>query len=56
MAKAKIVIEGKEMTTDEFGGYKIDLRDGQRELSRVIDSASYTSEKIKVFFPEVKQN
>jgi hypothetical protein len=56
LAKAKIVIEGKEIVTNEFGGYEVDLRDGERELRVVIDNAPYTSEKILIVSPRTSQN
>ena len=56
MSKTKIVIEGKEIVTNEFGGYEVNLSDGERELAVVIDKAPYTSEKILIVSPGTSQN
>jgi hypothetical protein len=56
LAKTRIVVEGKEIVTNEFGGYEVDLRDGDRELKVVIDNAPYTSEKILIVSPRTSQN
>jgi hypothetical protein len=46
LAKAKVVAEGKEFVTNEFGGYEVELKDGARQLNMVIDNTPYTSEPI----------
>jgi hypothetical protein len=56
LAKTKITIQGEETVTNEFGGYKVKLNDGEDELSVVIDNTSYTSERILIYSPETKQN
>jgi hypothetical protein len=56
LSKTSITIEGNQLTTNEFGGYKSELTDGERELSVKINNITYTTEKIKVFSPETKQN
>ena len=56
LAKSKIIVEGKETVTNEFGGYEVDLKDGERELRVVIDNTSYTSEKILIVSPRTSQN
>ncbi len=56
LSKARIVIEGKETTTNDFGGYQVELPDGERELQATIDNVSYTSEKILIYSPKTEQN
>lgn len=46
LAKTKIAVEGKGVVTNEFGGYEVELKDGERELNVVIDNVPYTSERI----------
>jgi hypothetical protein len=52
----KIKIENKEITTNAFGGYRVDLNDGNRALNVAIDSTTYTTEEIRIFSPRTKQN
>lgn len=56
LAKTQIIIEGKETKTNEFGGYKIQLNDGERELTAVINGTSFVSEMIDIYSPRTKQN
>ena len=56
LAKTRIVIEGKEVITNEFGGYAVDLCDGERELNVSINGTPYISEKINIYSPKTKQN
>lgn len=56
LAKTKIIIEGEDMVTNEFGGYKVELPDGERELNVMINDIPFTSEKIKIYSPKTKQN
>jgi len=56
LAKSKIVIEGKETTTNDFGGYQVELSDGERELKVTIDNVNYTSEKVLIYSPKTEQN
>ena len=56
LAKTEIVIEGKHTMTNEFGGYAVELTDGERELNVVIDGTAYTSERITIYTPRTKQN
>ncbi len=56
LAKTKIEIEGKEITTNDFGGYQVELPDGERELQATIDNVSYTSEKVLIYSPKTEQN
>ena len=56
LAKTKIEIEGKETTTNDFGGYQVQLPDGERELKATIDNVNYTSEKVLIYSPKTEQN
>ena len=56
LANAKIIIEGREVMTNAFGGYAVELPDGEHELNVVIEGTSYTSEGIKIYSPKTKQN
>jgi hypothetical protein len=56
LAKTKIVIEGKEITTNDFGGYQVELPDGERELQATIENVNYTSEKVLIYSPKTEQN
>ena len=56
LAKTKIAIEGRDVITNDFGGYRVEIPDGERELNVKIGDSPYTSEMIKIFSPETKQN
>lgn len=56
LVNVKIKIENKEISTNAFGGYRIDLRDGNRKLNVVIGSTTYTTEEIRIYSPRTKQN
>ena len=56
LAKTKVIFEGIEITTNAFGGYKVELNDGECELHVVINNEKYTSERIRIYSPETKQN
>src|SRR5512139_1740482 len=56
LAKTKIEIEGIETTTNDFGGYQVELPDGERELRATIDNVNYTSEKVLIYSPKTEQN
>ena len=56
LAKTKISIEGKETITNEFGGYQVELPDGERLLKVIIDNVPYTSDKILIYSPKTEQN
>ncbi|MEW6584515.1 MAG: hypothetical protein AB1442_02770 [Nitrospirota bacterium] len=56
VAKSAIAIEGANTVTNEFGGYRVVLPDGERELAVTINNVSYVSERIGIYSPETKQN
>jgi hypothetical protein len=56
LAKVKVVVEGQEFVTNDFGGYEVELKDGARQLNMVIDNTPYTSETISIFSPRTSQN
>ena len=56
LAKTKVIFEGIEITTNAFGGYKIELNNREHKLPIVINKKEYTSEKIRIYSPETKQN
>ncbi|GAB61875.1 MAG: carboxypeptidase regulatory-like domain-containing protein [Candidatus Jettenia sp.] len=56
LAKTKVTIESKELITNEFGGYRVGLADGEYELNVEIHGTSFSSERIKIFSPETEQN
>jgi len=56
LARTMVIFEGIEITTNAFGGYRVELNDGERELQIVINEEEYTSEIIRVYSPETKQN
>jgi len=56
LAKARVVVEGKELVTNEFGGYEVELQDGTRQLNMVIDNTPYISETISILSPRTSQN
>lgn len=55
LAKRSIIIEGKEIMTNEFGGYAVDLPDGERNINITIEDIRY-SIFITIYSPETKQN
>ncbi len=60
LGDAELNVEDKGVTisikTNTFGGYKIKLKDGEKELKFKIGDTVYISEKINVYSPAVKQN
>jgi len=56
LSKTKIIIEGRKVVTNEFGGYAVKLPDGEHELRIVIDGISYISQRINIYSPRTKQN
>jgi len=56
LANTKIFIEDRKVITNEFGGYAIELPDGERELNVVINNTSYVSESVIIYSPKTKQN
>ena len=46
----------KSIKTNEFGGYSVELPDGERELKVTINNVQYTSEMIMIFSPKTRQN
>jgi hypothetical protein len=61
LAKTVITIEDeksfkKSIKTNEFGGYSVELPDGERELKVTINNVQYTSEMIMIFSPKTRQN
>ncbi len=56
LARTVIVIETDTVTTNGFGGYKVTLPDGTRELKFVINGKEYMTDSIKIYSPKTKQN
>ena len=56
LSKSKVVIDGKETQTNDFGGYQVELSDGERALKVVIDNVTYASDKILIYSPRTEQN
>jgi len=56
LSKSKVVIDGKETQTNDFGGYQVELSDGERSLNVVIDNITYASDKILIYSPRTEQN
>lgn len=56
LAKTKVIFRAIGITTNAFGGYKVELNDGECELQVVINKEEYTSERIRIYSPETKQN
>ncbi len=50
------IAERKEIKTNAFGGYKVELQDGEHELQVVNNEEEYTLETIINYSPETKQN
>jgi len=55
LAKRLIIIEGKEIMTNEFGGYAVDLPDGERNIDIIIGGIKYTP-FVTIYSPQTKQN
>ena len=53
---ANIAVNGKEIRTNAFGGYRVDLPEGMQELSMTIKGASYMLDPVRIYSPETKQN
>ena len=56
LSKSKVTIDGKETLTNDFGGYQVELADGERQLKVTIDNVTYTSDKILIYSPRTEQN
>jgi len=56
LANAEITIQGRNVKTNAFGGYAVELSDGIHELNAVIHGASCTSDAITIYSPKTKQN
>ena len=56
LVNEEIIVEGKTIRTNAFGGYRVDLPEGVLELRVGINGASYTSETVRIYSPETKRN
>lgn len=60
LSDAEISVEDKDVIltikTNTYGGYRIKLRDGEKELKFKIGGTVYVSEKLNIYSPSVKQN
>ena len=56
LSKTSIIIQGIEVMTNEFGGYEVQLPDGERELNVDIQGKSFRTQKISIYSPQTKQN
>lgn len=56
LANTEVSIDNEKIKTNEFGGYRVKLQDGKRELNIKFGGDDYTSEIINIYSPEVKQN
>jgi hypothetical protein len=56
LAKTEVYIKGKRIITNEFGGYEVELQDGEQEMEVKIGGESYSSERIIIYSPKTRQN
>lgn len=56
LSKTEISIKGKRIVTNEFGGYEIELPDGEQTLEVKIGDKTYLSDKIIIYSPKTRQN
>lgn len=56
LSKTEISIKGKRIMTNEFGGYEVELPDGEQNIEIKIGDKSYTSDKIIIYSPKTRQN
>jgi len=56
LSKTSIIIQGIEVMTNEFGGYEVQLPDGESELNVDIQGKSFRTQKISIYSPQTKQN
>ena len=56
LVNADLVVKGKVIRTNAFGGYRVDLNEGVHELSVTIKGASYMLGPVMIYSPETKQN
>ncbi len=56
LSKTSINIEGRDIVTNEFGGYAVILPPGTGQLTIKIGEKEYKIEKITIFSPETTQN
>ena len=56
LANKNLTIDGSSTRTNEYGSYKVELRDGERQLTFKIGSTEYTSDRVRIYSPRTKQN
>lgn len=56
LSGSSLVIQGTAVTTNQFGGYEVQLPDGEYELTVTVDGQTYRTERIRVYSPQTKQN
>jgi|GEM_PF-2988302 len=56
LSNKAIVIQGNEIRTNQFGGYEVNLPDGDQQLSVSIDGQTYAAEGVRIYSPRTRQN
>lgn len=56
LSGSKITLQGITVTTNQFGGYEVQLPDGEYELVVTVDGQPYRTDPIRIYSPQTKQN
>lgn len=56
LSASNLTIQGIGVTTNQFGGYEVQLPDGEYELTVTVDGQPYRTDPIRIYSPQTKQN
>lgn len=56
LSGSKVTLQGVTVTTNQFGGYEVQLPDGEYELVVTVDGQPYRTDPIRIYSPQTKQN
>lgn len=56
LSATTITIQGIEVTTNQFGGYEVNLPDGSQELVVMVEGKTYRTDTLRIYSPQTKQN
>ena len=56
LSGSSLTIQGVAVTTNQFGGYEVQLPDGEYELTVTVDGQPYRTDPIRIYSPQTKQN
>lgn len=56
LSGGNLTFQGVAVTTNQFGGYAVQLPDGEYELTVTVDGQPYRTDPIRIYSPQTKQN